>query len=475
MATITKSANFDVDPTQLLVARKTTAGNDIIVVPSMLGLGGTIDGGGGTDELRLHHTAAYAFDLDTDFTALVSIETVVLGTGTAAAAVTTGTLAHGLDASGYVLNGLTIVGNAGANTIIGTAFADTITGNAGVDSLDGGDGGDTYIYSTLADFVAEDLTLTDTGATGTDTVRITATTGILTLTAAPNGIEAYVIAGAGAVSINASAVLTGLTLTGSTGINALTGTGQDDIITGGAGADNLQGGLGDDIYDYLLSTDFVTGEVINDAGGTDTVRVSAPTGILTLSPFVTGIDLVVLAGAGANGVNAALVANGLTIAGNDGANTITGTAFVDIIAGGLGNDTITGGAGADELYGGTGNDIFIVSSGAHHGAGEIIDGEDGIDTIQFTSTVANDTLTMTSDDDIENIVLSLATATTALNVDASAMIYTGLGREHHRQRRRQHPHRRRLRRRHQCRRRQRHPDRRPRQTTPWSAAPATTP
>ena len=81
MATITKNGNFDVDPTQLLVARKTTAGNDIIVIPSTLGLGGTIDGGGGTDELRLHHTTAWAFDLGSDFTALTSIETVVLGTG----------------------------------------------------------------------------------------------------------------------------------------------------------------------------------------------------------------------------------------------------------------------------------------------------------------------------------------------------------------------------------------------------------
>lgn len=74
----------------------------------------------------------------------VGVERVVIGTGTAATADTTSTKALNIDASA-VLNGLTILGNAGANGLTGTAFADGITGAAGVDLITAGAGADTII------------------------------------------------------------------------------------------------------------------------------------------------------------------------------------------------------------------------------------------------------------------------------------------------------------------------------------------
>jgi Ca2+-binding RTX toxin-like protein len=44
------------------------------------------------------------------------------------------------------VNGLTIVGNNGANVLTGTAQADTISGNAGNDTLNGGAGNDTFDF-----------------------------------------------------------------------------------------------------------------------------------------------------------------------------------------------------------------------------------------------------------------------------------------------------------------------------------------
>ena len=59
-------------------------------------------------------------------------------------------------------------------------------------------------------------------------------------------------------------------------------------------------------------------------------------------------------------------------------------------------DTITGGGGADNLVGGAGADVFIVAAAADHAAGETITGGADSDTIRFTSTTANETLTLTS-------------------------------------------------------------------------------
>jgi len=114
---------------------------------------------------------------------------------------------------------------------------------------------------------------------------------------------------------------------------------------------------------------------------------------------------------------------GISVTGSAGADTITGSAQADIINGGGGLDVITGGAGAD---------IFLIGAGADHGVGEVITGGTGPDTIRFTSTTANDTLTLrvgvTDVDDLIYVVIGdasgVTTGTTALNVNADALVDT---------------------------------------------------
>src|SRR5262245_11110331 len=65
--------------------------------------------------------------------------------------------------------------------------------------------------------------------------------------------------------------------------------------------------------------------------------------------------------------------------GDEGANTISGSAFSEWIYGFGGNDTLMGNGGADRLFGGTGNDIL------HGGAGGdifVFKAGDGDDTIR---------------------------------------------------------------------------------------------
>jgi hypothetical protein len=138
-------------------------------------------------------------------------------------------------------------------------------------------------------------------------VSISATSGTFTLAAFANGIEAYTITGTtGTAGINASAALSGLVLTGGGGANAITGTNFADTISGGGGADNLIGGGGDDTFVYALSTDFVAGEKIDGGAGTsDTILISAPSGLITLSNVVIGVEYVTLTGTGNSEVSAA--------------------------------------------------------------------------------------------------------------------------------------------------------------------------
>jgi hypothetical protein len=120
------------------------------------------DGLTGVDELRIADLAAGTWLLGANVT---GIEQVSIGTGSAALAVSTGTAAINIDARN-VGNGLSIVGNNGANLIQGTALADTLTGNGGNDTLEGGDGNDVLIGGAGADSLV--------GGAGADTFRFAA-------------------------------------------------------------------------------------------------------------------------------------------------------------------------------------------------------------------------------------------------------------------------------------------------------------
>jgi len=170
------------------------------------------------------------------------------------------------------------------------------------------------------------------------------------------------------------------TLTGLGGKDILNGWGGNDVLDGGAGIDKLDGGEGSDLYLINTSADHSAAEIA-DAGlaGVDEVRFTATkSDTLVLFAGDTGIERVVL-GTGALAIanttattalniDATAVKNGLTLIGNAGVNSLTGTAFndtldggagIDKLLGGAGNDTLIGGGGADALNGGTGSDVFV--------------------------------------------------------------------------------------------------------------------
>ena len=103
----------------------------------------------GTDEIRFTSTHAGTLVLSS---AITSIDSVVIGRGTAVSAVTSNTTALNVNASA-VPDGLNMTGNAGANTLTGTAFDDKLFGGAGNDILNGGGGNDQLFGGTGNDIL----------------------------------------------------------------------------------------------------------------------------------------------------------------------------------------------------------------------------------------------------------------------------------------------------------------------------------
>lgn len=432
------------------------AGNDIIVVQDAAahGPGEAIDGGAGTDAIRFASTSPG--------------ETLVLQPGVTAveaaaiadaAGATTGTVPLNLDASA-VATGMTLTGNDGANSIVGTAQNDTLLGNGGSDTLlgglgadrlDGGAGDDVLILQSPAEYAAGESLI---GGAGADVLRFTSANAgdTLTLTASTSGLEAVVLgtatgdtSGTTQLNVNAAAVGSiGLTLAGNNGDNTLVGTAQADTLlgndgadtlTGGDGADRVDGGAGADVLIVGSSSHVDAGESLIGGAGFDTLRFTSTTAnqVLTLAGVADGIELVAIAdaagattGATTLSVNAAGLAAGISLVGNDGNNTLTGTAQADAILANAGNDTVFAGDGADTVDLGAGNDVLVIQSAAEHAAGETLEGGAGSDAIRFASATAGETLVLQATvTGFETVAIASAsgatTGTVALNLDASAV------------------------------------------------------
>ena len=285
---------------------------------------------------------------------------VVIGTGTAASAITTGKTALDVDAS-LVKQALTLQGNNGNNKITGGSGDDKFISSAGTDTLNGGSGSNTVDYSANPNEITvvygNKTTVNKGGTRGTDS-----------LIAIQNVVA-------------------------TTKNDTITGDTNNNLITGGLGTDIMDGKNGSDIYVINSGAEHTAAE-IKDTGtdGTDTVKFNSTITNDKLILFAgdTGIEAVSIGthvgqnnytwsdgqswysqpedgttgtGTTALNIDASAVLNRLTIRGNDGDNVILGSKLDNIIYGGNGIDTINGGDGNDTIFGGLGNDILTGGNG----------------------------------------------------------------------------------------------------------------
>ncbi|HJV26017.1 MAG TPA: hypothetical protein VJ673_10020 [Aromatoleum sp.] len=226
----------------------------------------TDNGAAGIDEVRFTAGSASTLKL---YAADTGIETIVTGTGTGAVANTSGTVSLSVDASA-LMNGVSITGNAGANSLTGTAYNDLLDGGADADKLVGGYGDDTYVVDNAKDSVVE-----GSASGGVDTVVSTISYTLGTY------VENLVLTGSA-----------GLTGTGNTLANFLSGGDGADVLTGLAGNDVLQGGAGNDLLVGGLGLDGLTG-----GAGADAFRFESTLGstnIDTLTDFDGTTDTIQL-------------------------------------------------------------------------------------------------------------------------------------------------------------------------------------
>lgn len=193
----------------------------------------------------------------------------------------------------------------------------------------------------------------------------------------------------------------GDTIVGGTAIDTIVGGTGNDTITGGGSADNMTGNAGNDIFIIGAAADHATGEVITAGAGSDTIRFTSTTTseTLILLAGVTDTDNLInvtisdaagaTTGTTALNVTAANLTGTLAVnlTGNDGANTLTGTANTDTITGNGGNDVIVATAGNDTVTGGAGSDKFQFTAAlieANSGTTATYDGGGDTNTLEVT-------------------------------------------------------------------------------------------
>ena len=149
-------------------------------------------------------------------------------------------------------------------------------------------------------------------------------------------------------------------LAGGAGQDWFFGNGGNDAVNAADEEDRVSGGDGDDVLSGGAGTDWLTGDSGDDA-------VSGDEG----DDWLRGAqgDDRLDGGAGTDRLNGGL-----------GDDRLSGGDGNDWLRGGDGADFLDGGRGDDHMYGGAGDDFFIGGVGS----GNVIDGGDGIDTVDYT-------------------------------------------------------------------------------------------
>ena len=261
----------------------------------------------------------------------------------------------------------TINGAAGDDLIQGLAGNDSLLGDVGDDTLAGGDGADTLLGGEGSDFLSQG--------------------GETTPTSSGRGFDAV-------------------------GDSLSAGSGNDFIIA--SALDTVDGGLGDDLAR-------IDAQAANPAGFYDLSNPVATAAALGVT--VSNVERWFFQFGDAND----------TVSGSGESDAVHGWGGADSITGLAGNDLLAGGAGADTLRGGAGNDaiagdgffqtsrssggMFAPLLGASYldGAGDLLDGGDGDDTIYAADL---DSIDAGSGNDV--LFLSLEQRTAALVADFSS-------------------------------------------------------
>lgn len=259
------------------------------------------------------------------------------------------------------------------NRVVGGAFADTLIGSAGNDRFDGGSGNDYLTGRAGADQLI--------GGAGIDSALYGDSAA---------GVQVNLQSGTGAGGSAAGDTLSG--------VENVIGSSHNDVLTGNGGDNGLWGDLGNDSVAGGSGADLLRGDAGNDTldGGLGADRLDGGAGIDTASYAHSGLGVTVDLGAGTarfgdaqrdvfvSVENLVGSARGDTLAGDGGANMLSGEDS---------NDRLTGAGGADVLNGGLGGDFFT-----YRAVGDSTVAVAGRDTIQDFNSLEQDRIDLSQID-----------------------------------------------------------------------------
>jgi Ca2+-binding RTX toxin-like protein len=413
----TNVANFEnVDASALSAALSITGASSANTITGGSG-NDTIDGGGGADVISAgagNDTVSY-YGSETSIDGGTGINTLVLHSAVAVnlgnADVTSGdsvNVSNFLNVDASALSSAeSLTGSSSANTITGGSGNDTIDGAGGADVVNAGGGNDTVIYHGTETSID--------GGSGNDTLVLAVGGGITAVNFAVGaGSDQTTGDGVGVTNfehLDASAISSDLTITGSSSANNITTGSGNDTIDGGGGADVISAGAGNDTVGY-----YGTESSIDGGTGTNTLTLhSAATINLGNSDQTSGDSTNVT---NFQNVDASELSSAVSITGSSGANTITG---------GSGDDTIDGAGGADIISAGAGDDTVT-----YHGTETSIDGGSGTNTLVMSTAATVDlgNVDQTSGDstnvaNFQNVDGSALSSALTLTGSSGANIITG--------------------------------------------------
>jgi Ca2+-binding RTX toxin-like protein len=169
-------------------------------------------------------------------------------------------------------------------------------------------------------------------------------------------------------------------INGGSGNDTIVGSSKDDqivggdgvnIITGGGGADTLIGGNAADIFVYDNASQFVAGETVDGAGGTDALHLN-----------LAGVGWINFASGGLTGIEQ-LIFDSASSANLDASDFGTAAGLIN---------SVTGSAGFDQ--------IVVVGSVADLSGVAFTSWTAGVDSIIFLCSAGNDTIVGSSQNDL---------------------------------------------------------------------------
>jgi len=342
------------------------AGNDTIWYAnnSTWTVADTIDGGAGTDTLRVLAANIAGIATPTTYNT-TNIETIQITNALAAATYTP----VNISAAATTLN---VTGNTDANgilTIVAATLSVTnsiIAGPAGSFAVGLGASVATNTLGLLT--AGGNLTINDTGTAITDSLTIS-NNAMVTSGAALNVYNGQnlVVNGYETVTIGTSTT------------SGVANTFATITVTGDAGGTSIET-VKFTGANILTMTGVISADIIDASGLTAAGTAAAPT--ITM---ITGSTATSITGSAGMDLLLGNTTTASSISGGAGNDTLTGGSANDTILGGADNDSITAGSGNDSILGGDGNDT--INMAANLASGDVIDGGAGTDTLLASAAI----------------------------------------------------------------------------------------